>query len=161
MTLPVVVMKSLFQETPLALTGVAPPAFERNAEQGGYPAWPQRALETSPFFGARFVRTVVQHRDAVADEFDMRQLLRRNGRHQAVERPKLLLAAEVETLEHVVPEVDISPYLPPSSSCRAAAAFGSCFLGGGNSVISLSTRINIVALLTVELVPTAFTGGRS
>ena len=31
MTLPVVVTKSMFQETPLLFIGMAPPAFERNA----------------------------------------------------------------------------------------------------------------------------------
>ena len=31
MTLPVVVMKSLFQDAPLLLTGVAPPPFDRKA----------------------------------------------------------------------------------------------------------------------------------
>src|SRR5690606_10751104 len=35
------------------------------------------------------------------------------------------------------------PYLPPSSSCRAAAALGSRLAGGGSSICSLSTRKNM------------------
>src|SRR5215207_9103317 len=43
----------------------------------------------------------------------------------------------------LLPPVDISPYLPPSNSCNAAAALGSRFLGAGNSICSLSMRMNI------------------
>ena len=50
------------------------------------------------------VRAVVQHRDAVADQLDMAELLGGDRGDQAVERPELALAAEIEALEHVVPE---------------------------------------------------------
>jgi hypothetical protein len=50
------------------------------------------------------VGAVVQHGDAIADQLHMAKLLRRDGGDQAVEGPQLALAAEVEALEHVVPE---------------------------------------------------------
>ena len=50
----------------------------------------------------RVARAVVQHRDAVGDQLHMPQFLGRDAGDQAVERPQLAFAAEVEALEHVV-----------------------------------------------------------
>jgi hypothetical protein len=77
---------------------------------------------------------------------------RRDAGDQAVERAQLGLTAKVVALEEVVSEHRLSPYLPPSSSWNATAAFGSAFFGAGNSVLSLSIRRNIILHLMLVMV---------
>lgn len=55
----------------------------------------------------------------------------------AVERAELFAASEVERLvgvEVYFIRVDISPNLPPSSSCRAAALLSDGLLGVGSAI---------------------------
>jgi hypothetical protein len=61
------------------------------------------ALETSTF-SVSSPGAVVQHGDAGGDQLHVAELLLEDGGDQAVEGPQLLLVAEVEALEHVVPE---------------------------------------------------------
>lgn len=81
------------------------------------------------------------------DQLHVAKLFRGDRGDQMVEGLELGFRAVIEALEHVVPSVDISPSFPPISSRRAAAALGSAFLGGGSSVWSLSTRMNILRFL--------------
>src|SRR3954465_14724249 len=69
-----------------------------------------RALEGCIVYGAAvlfvsvIVGSIVQHGDTVADELHVPKLFRRDGGDQIVEGAQLVLAAEVEALEHVVSE---------------------------------------------------------
>ncbi len=78
----------------------------------------------SPLVAVRLVRAVRDHGDAVGHEFDMAEFLRRDRGDQAVERPKLVLRAEVEALEHVVPEGGHLAVLAPEELLQGGGGVG-------------------------------------
>jgi len=61
-------------------------------------------IATCSHIALRLFGTVIQHRNAITDELDMRQLFGGNRRDEAVKRTKLVLAAEIEALEHIIAE---------------------------------------------------------
>ena len=105
--MPVVVTKSLFQDCAVAVHRRRAAAVR---QEGRREADVLHVLEgrvgdvAAVLVVAVVVRAVVQHGDAVADQLDMAELFGGDAGDQAVERPQLALAAEVEALEHVVPE---------------------------------------------------------
>jgi hypothetical protein len=50
------------------------------------------------------VRSIVEHRYAVADKFDVAEFFRGDAGDKTIEGSQLLLRAEIEALEHVVPK---------------------------------------------------------
>ena len=80
--------------------GAAGARQERRCEPDVLHILERRAAEIDVL--GRITGTIVQHRDAIADEFHMAEFFCRDGRHQAVERTQLRLAAKIEALEHVI-----------------------------------------------------------
>ena len=86
---------------------MAPPPLERKAAASrmSFIVFEGRAGNVAAVaLVAVVVRAVVEHGDAIADQLDMAEFLGGDRRDQAVERTQLVLAAEIEALEQVVPE---------------------------------------------------------
>ena len=66
--------------------------------------WRVRNVRGTDHVAIQSVRPIVQHRYAIADQFDMPEFLRSDGGDETVERPQLAFRPEIETLEQVVPE---------------------------------------------------------
>ena len=146
-TLPVVVMKSLFQDCAVAVDRRRTAAIRE--ESCGEPdvlhVLERRAGNVAAIaFVAIDVRTVVEHGDAVADQLDMAEFLGRDAGDQAVERAQLVFAAKVEALEHVVSERRHLAVFAAEQFLQRCSGIRVGGFGGGSSVCSWSTRMNMI-----------------